>query len=78
MFHSPKHIKAGLSVMPLESTSEFLIIKPADHVKTKGIYSCTNCGNSRQYDIDQNIECCEMCNCESWVLFELAEFKDKS
>ena len=39
MFHSPKHIKAGLSVMPLETIPEISIIKFPNRVKTKGIYS---------------------------------------
>jgi len=67
MFNSPKQTKAGLSVMPLEMVPEKSILKSSSTVEKEGLYSCTNCGYTRQYNKDQNFDLCDKCRCENWL-----------
>jgi uncharacterized membrane protein YcaP (DUF421 family) len=73
MFHSPKHIKAGLSVMPSDMIPENAIQRVPQLVIDSGIYSCMNCGNSRQYEKDQNFESCKICDSEEWLRFKMRD-----
>ena len=74
MFHSPKQIKAGLSVMPLELQNT--IIKAPACVKAEGEYSCSNCGNTRQFCKNENFDLCNVCNCGNWLRFESSDMED--
>ena len=67
MFHHPKNVKPGLSVVPEhEIPPSFLITKPGP-IRESGLYCCMNCGNVKSLESKEVAPSCEICSGEEWV-----------
>ncbi len=67
MFHPPKNIKPGLSVIPEHEIPPAAILKKHTHVKETGIYCCMNCGNTTPLKKKEEVPACELCGEEKWL-----------
>ena len=70
LFHSPKKVKPGLSILPENAVPAFNIIKEPIAVPDQGLYCCNNCGNTKHLEKDQPITKCELCYGNQWVKAE--------
>ncbi|MDZ4705439.1 MAG: DUF421 domain-containing protein [Saprospiraceae bacterium] len=67
MFHPPKNIKPGLSVIPEHEIPPAAFLKKRTRVKEAGIYCCMNSGNANPFDKKEEIPACELCGEEKWL-----------
>ena len=67
LFHSPRKIQPGLSVIPeMEILASDIFKRPA-RIETVGMYCCLNCGNRKTYRKTQKVVTCELCKMEEWT-----------
>ena len=67
LFHSPRKIQPGLSVIPeMEILASDIFKRPA-RIETGGMYCCLNCGNRKTYRKTQKVVTCELCKMEEWT-----------
>lgn len=67
LFHSPKRVKPGLTVIPEDEISPGRIVKNTEPVEKTGLYCCMNCGYSRHFGEKQNAAKCNVCSNEEWT-----------
>ncbi|MXV14007.1 DUF421 domain-containing protein [Hufsiella ginkgonis] len=67
LFHSPREIKPGLSVLPMELWPDSAILTVPDSITDEGLYSCTNCGFTVQLAAGQPSGHCKRCGCGNWT-----------
>jgi uncharacterized membrane protein YcaP (DUF421 family) len=67
IFNSPKKIKPGLSVMPEEEFPEEAMHKSQEVITEKGIYTCMECGATKEMNTREITPKCEVCENERWI-----------
>ena len=67
MFYSPKKVKPGLTVLPENEIAPNSIMKVSVPVKEAGYYACLDCGNTKSFELEQNLPKCELCGSSEWV-----------
>jgi uncharacterized membrane protein YcaP (DUF421 family) len=66
-FNSPKQIKPGLTVEPENEIPDAIKMKKPTLIKEAGHYSCTNCGNTKEFDHKETVSTCEVCAGDEWI-----------
>ena len=67
LFHAPKNIKPGLSVLPENQVDESRIIKSKTTIEEPGEYCCVQCGSIKTFNEQRKAPACEVCSGEEWV-----------
>lgn len=67
LFHSPRHIKPGLSVIPENEIDPEDILKKSMRAEKGGNYCCMDCGNLKSFRKRELIPVCEICSGERWL-----------
>ena len=67
LFHPPKSIKPGLSVMPEDEIPDVSKIKKPMTVKDPGHYCCLNCGFVKVFNEKEKVPACNKCLGEEWM-----------
>lgn len=67
LFHSPKSIKHGLSVLPETEIPDSSKIKNQMQVTEPGHYCCTNCGAAKIFEEKEKVSVCNVCSGEEWM-----------
>lgn len=66
IFNSPKKIKPGLSVLPVDEVPEVTKLSVDQKAVDSLIYSCATCGFSKKVDENQSPGTCKNCQGETW------------
>lgn len=67
LFHAPKNIKPGLSVVPENEVPASDRIKSPKPVKERGHYSCITCGDVKLLTPMEQAPKCDQCGGEEWM-----------
>ncbi len=65
IFHAPKNVKPGLSVLPCDNEEEE-IYKEGSVSPEQSSFSCIICGATKQYAVNEGFEKCNDCNTLNW------------
>lgn len=67
LFHPPKKVKPGLSVLPEEEITKAGVLTALYKVMNAGEYSCLKCGNTMNMKADELVPKCGICGNERWT-----------
>ena len=67
LFHAPKILKPGLTVLPEKEIPVTSIIKAATTVKKAGLYACINCGKVESLEKNKKAPTYKECAGEEWI-----------
>jgi len=67
LFHAPKNIKPGLSVLPENEVDKSNVIKGKMTVPEPGHYSCMNCGAIKTFNEQGKAPACDVCSGDEWI-----------
>lgn len=70
LFHSPKQVKPGLSILPETEIPPAAILKSATSIGKSGSYCCTNCGKVESFEKSKKVPKCKVCAGEEWIAAE--------
>lgn len=67
MFHSPKNIKPGLSVLPEIEIPASDILHKSMRVEEGGTYCCMRCGHVKSLRTKASVPACQVCGGTEWI-----------
>ncbi len=68
IFHAPKNVKTGLSVIPEHELPAEDIFEKDTSIESGGTYCCMACGNPKRFRAKQRVPVCERCKGEKWLM----------